>query len=101
MKTVVFIETNFSGLDAIRYCNEVGYRSVLVTDSFERFTKWFPASVLYKLDLADFIVSVDDSNDFEQVRFVLEKQVGEIDAMLTFAEIRTAVTARLLSLIHI
>ncbi|NWB90337.1 ATP-grasp domain-containing protein [Pseudomonas agarici] len=95
MKTVVFIETNFSGLDAIRYCNEAGYRSVLVTDSVERFRKWFPASVLYKLDLADAIVSVDDSNDFEQVRAAIEKQIGQIDALLTFAEIRTAVTAKL------
>lgn len=95
MKTVVFIETNFSGLDAIRYCNEVGYRSILVTDSFARFRKWFPAAVMYKLDLADLIVSVDDSNDFDQVRAALEGQVGQIDALLTFAEIRTAVTAKL------
>lgn len=51
MKIVVFIETNFSGLDAIRYCREVGYKAILVTDSFERFRKWFPASVLHKLEL--------------------------------------------------
>lgn len=95
MKTIVFIETNFSGLDAIRYCREMGYRAVLVTDSFERFRKWFPASVLYKLDLADAIVSVDNSNDFEQVSIALKEQVGEFDALLTFAEIRTAVTAKL------
>ncbi|MFR0687902.1 ATP-grasp domain-containing protein [Enterobacterales bacterium AE_CKDN230030158-1A_HGKHYDSX7] len=95
MKTIVFIETNFSGLDAIRYCNESGYRAVLVTDSIERLHKWFPASVLYKLDLADVIIPVADSNDFDAVRKVLEEQIGHIDALLTFAEIRTAVTARL------
>lgn len=95
MKTIVFIETNFSGLDAIRYCKEQGYRSVLVTDSVERFRKWFPASCLYKLDLADQVISVRNSNDFEEVLRILQGRVGSIDALLTFAEIRTNVVARL------
>ncbi|HZW21742.1 ATP-grasp domain-containing protein [Noviherbaspirillum sp.] len=95
MKTVVFIETNFSGLDAIRYCTEQGYRAVLVTDSLERFRKWFPASCMSKLDLADTIIQVGNSNDFDEVRQVLEDELGTVDALLTFAEIRTHVTARL------
>lgn len=95
MKTVVFIETNFSGLDAIRYCTEKGYRSVLVTDSFERFRKWFPASCLSKLDLANMIIQVKNSNDFEEVRQVLRGKLESVDALLTFAEIRTNVAARL------
>ncbi len=95
MKTVVFIETNFSGLDAICYCKEKGYRSVLVTDSFERFRKWFPASSLYKLDLVDQVISVANSNDFDQVLEALRSHFHSIDALLTFAEIRTLVTARL------
>ncbi|WP_434632540.1 ATP-grasp domain-containing protein [Chromobacterium sp. CV08] len=95
MKTVVFIETNFSGLDALLYCKTRGYRAVLVTDSFDRFRKWFPASCLYKLDLADQIVSVNDSNDFDEVLTALKQQVGAVDALLTFAEIRTQVAARL------
>ena len=56
MKTVVFIETNFSGLDAIAYCKQQRYRSVLVTDNFERFRKWFPASSLQRLDLVDKVI---------------------------------------------
>lgn len=95
MKTVVFIETNFSGLDAIRYCKEKGYRAVLVTDSFDRFRRWFPSSVLYKLDLAAQVVTVKNSNDIDEVRTALQKQVGTIDAILTFAEIRTHAVARL------
>jgi biotin carboxylase len=95
MKTVVFIETNFSGLDAIRYCKENGYRAVLVTDSFDRFRRWFPSSVLYKLDLADQVVTVKNSNDIDEVRAALEKQVGTVDAILTFAEIRTLAVAKL------
>lgn len=95
MKTVVFIETNFSGLDAIRYCSEKGYRSVLVTDNFERFRKWFPASSLYKLDLAHTIIEVKNSNDFEEVKQILQEKIGVIDALLTFAEIRTHVAAQL------
>jgi biotin carboxylase len=95
MKTVVFIETNFSGLDAIRYCKEKGYRSVLVTDSFDRFRKWFPASCLYKLDLADVVITVKNSNDFDEVRQALRDRLDSIDALMTFAEIRTRVAARL------
>ncbi|MFC4160302.1 ATP-grasp domain-containing protein [Chitinimonas lacunae] len=95
MKTVVFIETNFSGLDAIRYCTEKGYRAVLVTDSFERFRKWFPASCLYKLDLAHMVIQVKNSNDFDEVRQTLQEKLESIDALLTFAEIRTKVAARL------
>ncbi|HEU4403935.1 MAG TPA: ATP-grasp domain-containing protein [Polyangiaceae bacterium] len=95
MKTVVFIETNFSGLDAIRYCKEKGYRSVLVTDSFERFRKWFPASCLYKLDLADIVISVKNSNDLDEVRQALHDKLDSIDALMTFAEIRTRVAAKL------
>ncbi|QZO15126.1 ATP-grasp domain-containing protein [Pseudoalteromonas piscicida] len=95
MKTVVFIETNFSGLDAIVYCKEKGYHSVLVTDSRERFKKWFPASSLYKVDLADQIISVNNSNDKDEVISALKQQVKQIDAMLTFAEIRTHVTSQI------
>lgn len=95
MKTVVFIETNFSGLDAIVYCKDKGYRVVLVTDSLERFRKWFPASCLYKLDLVDITISVSDSNDFEAVREALRKHIESVDAVLTFAEIRTHAAARL------
>lgn len=95
MKTIVFIETNFSGLDAIVYCKEKGYRAVLVTDSLDRFRNWFPTSCLYKIELADIIISVSDSNDFEVVRNALTEHVESVDAILTFAEIRTHVTARL------
>ncbi|NML18023.1 ATP-grasp domain-containing protein [Azohydromonas caseinilytica] len=95
MKTVVFIETNFSGLDAIQYCKHQGYRAVLVTDNFERFKKWFPASAMHKLDLADQVITVADSNDFDQVLAALRAQLSRIDALLTFAEIRTLVAARL------
>ncbi|MDQ7978665.1 ATP-grasp domain-containing protein [Paraburkholderia sp. SARCC-3016] len=95
MKTVVFIETNFSGLDAIAYCRQRGYRSVLVTDNFERFRKWFPASALARLDLVDKVVRVPNSNDLEQVSKALEGELDSIDALLTFAEIRTHIAARL------
>src|SRR6201996_6359206 len=95
MKTVVFIETNFSGLDAIAYCKQRGYRSVLVTDNFERFRKWFPASSLATLDLVDKVVHVSNSNDFDQVAKALRKALNSIDALLTFAEIRTHIAARL------
>jgi biotin carboxylase len=95
MKTIVFIETNFSGLDAIRYCSENGYHSILITDNLARFKKWFPASCLYKLEMANEIITVNNSNDFEALRDILTKRVEKIDAILTFAEIRTAITARL------
>jgi biotin carboxylase len=93
--TVVFVETNFSGLEAILYCKQQGYRTVLVSDSVERFRKWFPESTLYILDEVDQIISVPNSNDLEAVADVLKKEVGKFDAILTFAEIRTLVTARL------
>jgi biotin carboxylase len=95
MKTVVFIETNFSGLDAIAWCKQRGYRSVLVTDNFERFRKWFPASSLARLDLVDKIIHVANSNDLELVSKALRNELDSIDALLTFAEIRTHIAARL------
>ncbi len=95
MATVVFIETNFSGLEAILYCKEKGYRTILVSDSVERFKKWFPESTLHILDKVDQVISVPNSNDFGAVAETLQHKVGEFDAILTFAEIRTLVTARL------
>lgn len=95
MATVVFVETNFSGLEAILYCKEKGYRTVLVSDSVERFKKWFPESIMYVLDEVDQLISVKNSNDFDAVIEVLQREVGKFDAILTFAEIRTLVTARL------
>lgn len=94
MKTIVSIETNFSGLDAFEYCKMKGYRVVLVTDDLERFRKWFPEASLSKLNLVDEVIRVADSNDFEEVRAAL-RGVEKIDALITFAEIRTLVTARL------
>ncbi|WP_018693432.1 ATP-grasp domain-containing protein [Algicola sagamiensis] len=93
MKTVVFIETNFSGLDAIAYCKAKGYRAVLVTDSFDRFRNWFPEASLSKLDKVDQVVSVQCSSDVDEVVEALQKQVEQIDAVLTFAEIRTLTAA--------
>jgi biotin carboxylase len=95
MKTVVFIETNFSGLDAISYCKQRGYRCALVTDNFERFRKWFPASSLARLDLVDKVIHVSNSNDLELVSNALKSELDSIDALLTFAEIRTHIAARL------
>ncbi|GEM74840.1 ATP-grasp domain-containing protein [Vibrio sagamiensis] len=95
MKTVVFIETNFSGLDAIVYCKKKGYHTVLITDSRERFKKWFPASSIYKIELADKIISVNNSNNKDEVISALKKEYEKVDAILTFAEIRTHVTAQI------
>ena len=95
MATVVFIETNFSGLEAILYCKAKGYRTVLLSDSVERFRKWFPESTMHILDEVDQLISVPNSNDFEAVAEILQRNVGKFDALLTFAEIRTLVTAKL------
>ena len=95
MTTVVFIETNFSGLDAILYCKSKGYRSVLVSDSHERFKKWFPDSCMYKLDQVDLLIQVENSNDIDEVKTALKENLDRVDAVLTFAEIRTEMTARL------
>ena len=95
MKTVVFIETNFSGLDAISYCKRMGYRTVLVADSFKRFQHWFPEASLAKLNMVDQVITVANSNDFEQVLSALRRDLKQIDALMTFAEIRTRICARL------
>ncbi|WP_299580464.1 ATP-grasp domain-containing protein [uncultured Microbulbifer sp.] len=95
MTTVVFIETNFSGLDAILYCKSKGYKSVLVSDSHERFKKWFPKSCMYKLDQVDQLIQVGNSNDISEVKQALQDNLDRVDAVLTFAEIRTEMTARL------
>jgi biotin carboxylase len=95
MKTVVFIETNFSGLDAIVYCKKKRYRVVLVTDGFERYQQWFPSASMSKLDLVDQVVEVNNSNDFEEVRTALEREVRSIGALMTYAEIRTLNAAQL------
>lgn len=95
MKTIVFLETNFSGLDAFLYCQNKGYKSVLITDSPERFKSWFPESVLYKLEAATQTIKVANSNDVLEVKQAIESQVGKIDAILTFAEIRTQTVATL------
>lgn len=95
MKKIVFIETNFSGLDAIQYCRRKGYHTVLVSDSYDRFKKWFPSSSLPILDEVSQLVEVKDSNNISEVKNALIDQVGDFDALLTFAEIRILVTAEL------
>src|SRR5580704_15117333 len=92
-KRVVFIETNFSGLYAIEYCRNQNYETVLITDSYERFKKWFPASALSKLDLVDKIIKVSDSSDVSEVLDVIRSQLINVDALITFAEIRTKTAA--------
>ncbi|QNW97255.1 ATP-grasp domain-containing protein [Acinetobacter seifertii] len=55
---------------------------------------WFPASSLSKIDQASEIINVNNSNDLEELISVLKK-FEKVDAILTFAEIRTLVTAKL------
>ncbi len=92
-KTIVFIETNFSGLFAIEYCRHHHYKTVLITDSYERFKKWFPESTLCMLDSVDQIISVADSSDVSEVLGVIKNQLVDVDAVITFAEIRTKTAA--------
>ncbi|MFT2110499.1 ATP-grasp domain-containing protein [Marinomonas sp. 2405UD68-3] len=93
LKIVVFIETNFSGLDAFLYCKNKGYKSVLVTDDISRYSRWFPKSSRYKLDYIDEIISVKDSNNVNDVVFNIKKNIGVVDAVLTFADIRVRTVA--------
>lgn len=92
-KTIVFIETNFTGLYAFEYCRSQNYKTVLITDSFERFKKWFPESVLCKLDLVDKIIKVSDSSDVSEVLAVINDQIADVEAVMSFAEIRTKTAA--------
>jgi len=94
-ETIVSIETNFSGLDQFLYARKKGYSTVLVTDGFERYNRWFPEESLKKLKLVDRVIPVANSNDLEEVLAALKSQVKTFDAVITFAEIRTLVTARI------
>jgi len=93
-KTIVSIETNFSGLDQFLFNKNKGYLTVLVTDGFERYNRWFPEESLKKLKLVDCVIPVANSNDLDEVLAALKSHVKTFDAVITFAEIRTLVTAR-------
>lgn len=95
MKHIVFIETNFSGLEAIQYCHAKGYQTYLITDSLERFERWFPESDLKRLDLVSKIISISDSNNESEILQVISEQIKHVDAVITFAEIRTKITAKI------
>lgn len=95
MQKVVMVESNFTGLDAIEKYKSEGYWVVYLTDDPTRADKWFPNSEKWKLGLVDEVIVVEDSNDFDELRRVLEDLHGGVDVLLTFAEIRTAVVALL------
>jgi len=93
MKTVAFNETNLTGLYAIEYCKHQGYQVALVMDDPERPRRWFPEADLQRLKLVDRVIQVANSNDVNEVKKALLLSGEKIDALLTFAEIRTKATA--------
>jgi cysteine synthase A len=92
MGRVAFIESNFSGVDAIKQCRLAGIETVLVTSSVDRLIALLPAGCGEDLRLSDQIVEVADSGDVDGVARAIFN-AGSVDAVCTFSQPFTVVTS--------
>ena len=50
MKSIVFIESNFTGIDAIRKAAQVGFKCYLITSSYQMIRSLLPHDIFDGLD---------------------------------------------------
>ncbi|MBI3297502.1 MAG: ATP-grasp domain-containing protein [Elusimicrobia bacterium] len=93
MRRALFIETNFSGVDAVLRCRAARIEPLLVTAGLAGLADKLPAGSLGRLRAAATIVQVRDPLDEEALAPVAARL--RPDAILSFSQAHTLVAARL------
>jgi biotin carboxylase len=93
--TVVLVESNLTGADAIAALKREGFRVILLVADLERLLSVLPVSAAECLALADRIISTGPNNEPEVLQRGLQyiQQTEEVSVLYSFAQPRIGVTA--------
>lgn len=95
MKTVVFIETNFTGIDAIVSSAKAGIKSYLVTSDLPLLKRLLPEELFAGLEANATVINVRRSDDISEVIDTLKNIPHKIDAVMTFSQFRLVAAAQI------
>lgn len=91
---IVLIESNFSGVSAIEMAFAAGYQVTLLTHNLNALVNLLPVGSEHSLRLANEIVEVD-TTDVDKLLELIQKLPNKPDAVLTFSQPFTSITAQL------
>lgn len=93
MKSVAFIETNFTGMDAIKKAAAIGIKCYLVTSDFQLLKKLLPEELFSDFDNCAEIIPVKNSDDVIEVSEALAGL--KLSAVITFSQFRLIATTQI------
>lgn len=94
MKAVVFIETNFTGVDAIRKSAHAGIKCYLVTSDYEFMKSMLPHDMFDGFENLVEIIKVQKSDDVEEVLAAIQSLKVPVGAVLSFSQFRVLCAAK-------
>ncbi|MBX9769400.1 MAG: ATP-grasp domain-containing protein, partial [Bdellovibrionales bacterium] len=94
MKSIAFVESNFTGIDAIRSAARAGYKCYLITSDYKHLKSMLPHDIFEGFDECVEVVRVSDSNDFMVLTQAVSGLGTPISAIVTFSQFRTLVVAK-------
>ncbi len=101
MKSIAFIESNFTGIDAIKSASAAGIKCYLVTSDFKKLMSMLPHDLFENFDGVCELVMVRNSDDPKEVTDALKNL--SLSAVMTFSQFRLITAAKVaaaLGLMH-
>ncbi len=94
MKSVVFIESNFTGIDAIMKASRAGHKCYLVTSDFEKLKSMLPHDIFEAFGGTCQVINVKNSDDVEEVLATVRNLPQPLSAVMTFSQFRLVTASK-------
>lgn len=94
MQSVVFIESNFTGLDALKKAANAGYVCYLVTSNLKQLKSLLPDELFAGLEDCATIITVENSDEPSEILAAFERLEIKPSAVLSFSQFRLIAASR-------
>ena len=94
MRAIAFIESNFTGIDAIRRAAEDGIKCYLVSSNVQQLKAMLPFELFEGLSEIAEIVLVENSDSADDVIAAIKNLPLPVEAVMTFSQFRLLTTTR-------
>jgi len=101
MKSVVFIECNFTGIDAIVSASKAGIKCYLITSDLDLLKSMLPKTFFDHLHESVDIIKVQNSDNVEEVLSTIDQLNLKPSAVLTFSQFRLVTASHVASRLNL
>lgn len=94
MQSIVFVESNFTGIDAIRSASRAGFKCYLLTADYKQLRSMLPHDIFEAFDSCCEILNVKNSDDENEILETIDKIGTPVAAVITFSQFRIMTVAK-------